>query len=93
MRDGRNAKAAAGRHAVGQYRFGQHGEGRGHERDAAPNPDEQKVVDRIVELRQEGHSYRVIAETLDAEGLRPRRASSWSAMGVRNIALREMAQS
>jgi DNA invertase Pin-like site-specific DNA recombinase len=91
MRDGRNAKAASGRHAVGQYRFGQRGEGRGHDRDAADNPAEQKVVRRIVELRREGHSYRLIAETLDAEGLRPRRAASWSAMGVRNIATRELA--
>ena len=46
---------------------------------------------RIVELRQAGESYRAIAATLDAEGLRPRRAASWSAMAVRNIAERETA--
>ena len=91
MRDGRNAKAAEGRHAVGQYRFGQHGEGRGRERDAAANPDEQNAVARIMELRHAGDSYRIIAEKLDAEGLRPRRAAGWSAMTVRNVAVREMA--
>jgi DNA invertase Pin-like site-specific DNA recombinase len=88
LRDGRKAKAAAGRHAVGDYRYGTQGQGDGKMRDAVPNPAEQAVVSRIVELRQEGASYRVIAETLDAEGLRPRRAARWSAMSVRNIAER-----
>lgn len=91
MRDGRNAKRAAGRHAVGQYRYGQRGEGKGRDRDAADNPDEMIVVDRIVSLRANTVSYKRIAEQLDAEGLRPRRAATWSAMTVRNIALREMA--
>jgi DNA invertase Pin-like site-specific DNA recombinase len=91
MRDGRKAKAASGRHAVGQYRYGQHGEGKGRERDAAANPDEQAAVRRIVELRRAGESYRAIASTLDTEGLRPRRAKSWSPMSVRNIAERETA--
>jgi len=89
MRDGRNAKRDAGRHSVGQYRYGQHGAGKGRERDAAENPDEKVAVDRIMELRQAGQSYRTIAETLDSEGLRPRRAEHWSAMAVRNIAVRE----
>jgi len=89
MRDGRRAKAASGRHAVGQYRYGQRGEGKGRERDAAPNPDERAAVDRIVQLRHSGSSYREIAATLDSEGLRPRRAARWSAMSVRNIAMRE----
>ncbi len=89
MRDGRREKAASGRHAVGQYRYGQHGSGAGRERDAAPNPAEQPTVRRIVALRAEGKSYACIAATLDAEGLRPRRAACWSAAAVRNIALRE----
>jgi DNA invertase Pin-like site-specific DNA recombinase len=93
MRDGRNAKAAAGRKAVGAYPFGQRGEGKGRERDAAPNPHEQKVVRRIMELRRAGDSYRTIGEKLDAENLHPRRAAEWSAMSVRNVARREMADS
>jgi recombinase len=48
------------------------------------------VIARIVKLRRAGESYRAVAATLDAEGLRPRRAASWSAMAVRNIAQREI---
>lgn len=90
MRLGREAKAAAGKHAVGPYRFGFRGAGEGRERDAAPRSDEQVAVARIVDLRRAGQSYRAIAAVLDAEGLRPRKAGQWSAMAVRNIALREL---
>jgi DNA invertase Pin-like site-specific DNA recombinase len=89
LRDGRKAKAAAGKHAVGDYAYGYTGVGKGKDRDAAPRDDEQAAVRRILELRQTGQSYRAIAATLDAEGLKPRRAASWSAMAVRNIAARE----
>ena len=89
LRDAREAKAAAGRHAVGQYAYGYTGTGKGRDRDAAPNEAEQTVVERILELRRSGQSYRTIAATLDAEELSPRRASSWSAMSVRNICQRE----
>jgi DNA invertase Pin-like site-specific DNA recombinase len=90
LRDGRRAKAESGRHAVGQYRYGFHGDGKGRERDAAPLAEERAVLARIVELRTAGESYRAIAATLDAEGLKPRRAEHWSAMTVRNIATREL---
>lgn len=89
MRDGRQAKAASGRKATGAYAFGYAGEGKGRDRDAAPRPDEQEAVARIVELRRAGQSYRQIAAALDADGLRPRRAASWSPMAVRNVAVRE----
>lgn len=90
LRDGRRAKAATGRKAVGTYAFGYRASGKGRERDAGPDEAEQPVVARIVELRRAGTSYRAIALTLDGEGLRPRRAQSWSAPAVRNIASREM---
>jgi DNA invertase Pin-like site-specific DNA recombinase len=90
MRDGRAAKAAEGRHSVGAYAYGSMGAGKGRHRDAAPNPDEQAAVNRIVELRTAGQSYREIAATLDAEHIRPRRAEQWSPMAVRNVALREL---
>jgi DNA invertase Pin-like site-specific DNA recombinase len=90
MRAGREAKRAAGKHSVGPYAFGYHGDGVGRDRDAAPLSDEQGTVERIVELRKAGRSYREITATLDAEGLRPRKAAAWSAMSVRNIAMREM---
>ncbi|MFF4653712.1 recombinase family protein [Streptomyces sp. NPDC001380] len=85
LRDGRTAKRAAGRKSVGAYAYGTHGEGEGRERDAAPNPAEAATVARILELRAAGRSYRAIGEQLDAEGLRPRRAATWSAMTVRSV--------
>ena len=88
LRDGRTAKAATGRKAVGAYPFGYRGTGKGRERDAGPDEVEQVALGRIAELRRDGKSYREIARTLDAEGLRPRRAPCWSAMAVRSVALR-----
>jgi DNA invertase Pin-like site-specific DNA recombinase len=88
MKDGRKAKAATGKHAVGQYAFGYHGEGKGRDRDAGPNPAEQASVDEIVRRRRAGETYRGIAAVLDSAGLRPRRAERWSAMAVRSVARR-----
>lgn len=88
LRDGRRIKAAAGRHAVGQYKYGQAGVGEGRERDAGPREDELTVVERIHGLRRSGASYRAIAAQLDAEGIKPRKAATWSAMTVRNISVR-----
>jgi len=93
MRQGMLAKAAAGRHAVGQYAYGYRGVGKGKSRDAGPDENEQRAVARILELRADGASYRQIAATLDAEGLRPRKAGSWSPMSVRNVWEREHAKS
>lgn len=89
MRDGRKAKAETGRKATGAYAYAYEGTGKGRDRDATPRPAEQTAVARIAELRATGRSYRQIAATLDTEGLRPRRAAAWSAMAVRNIAVRE----
>jgi DNA invertase Pin-like site-specific DNA recombinase len=88
MRDGRRAKAATGRKAVGQYAFGYRGEGRGRERDAAPDPEEQRAVLLICRRRREGASYRVIVAELESAGIKPRRADHWSAMTVRSVARR-----
>ncbi|MGW3846889.1 recombinase family protein [Streptomyces fagopyri] len=88
LKDGRTAKAKTGRKAVGSYAFGTHGHGKGRDRDAAPRPDEQPTVARILALRKAGDSYRAIAAILDAEGLKPRRAAQWSAMSVRAVVQR-----
>lgn len=88
LRDGRKAKAADGKHAVGAYAFGTQGVGKGRERDAGEHADEQKAVKRIVELRTGGASYREICAALDAEKLKPRRATAWQPGAVRNVALR-----
>jgi hypothetical protein len=41
--------------------------------------------------RRAGRSYRDIATALDAEGHKLRRAASWSAAAVRDVALQEIA--
>jgi DNA invertase Pin-like site-specific DNA recombinase len=41
LRDGRRAKAAEGKHAVGTYVYGYQGAGKGRQRDAGPPEDEQ----------------------------------------------------
>lgn len=88
LRQGREAKSAAGRKAVGAYAFGYEGRGKGRERDASPEPDEQRAVALIRKLRRQGQSYRQIAAALDAGGMRPRRAEHWSAMSVRSVVVR-----
>lgn len=88
LRDGRKAKAAAGRHATGQYPYGTRGEGHGKDRDAAVDPEEQRVIRMVLDLRDARTSYREIARTLDALGVPPRRARRWSGPAVRNIELR-----
>ena len=92
LRDGRRSKASEGHHAVGAYAFGYRGDGQGRKRDAVPDAEEQAGVDRIRVLRKAGQSYRAIAAVLDQEGIRPRRAATWSAMSVRNVAERELAR-
>jgi DNA invertase Pin-like site-specific DNA recombinase len=88
LRDGRKAKADAGRHSTGAYAYGLRGGGKGRQRDAVPDEDERLIVERVGELRSAGDSYRSICATLTSEGFRPRRAVGWSPMVVRAIALR-----
>lgn len=90
LRDGRKMKAAAGKHAVGQYAFGSTGVGEGRERDAGPLDSEQAAIARIVELRAQDQSYRAVCATLDAEGHKPRRAANWTPQAVSNIAQRAL---
>lgn len=88
MQAGKRRKQLLGLKANGSYAFGTQPHGQGRDRDAAPRPDEQLTIKRMRDLRQAGQSYREIASALDAEGLRPRRATSWSAATVRNILAR-----
>jgi DNA invertase Pin-like site-specific DNA recombinase len=88
LKDGRSAKAATGRKAVGSYAFGYRGEGQGRERDAVQDEVEGATVHRIIGLRNSDMSYRAIAEALNQEGLRSKRGSIWHPMTVRNVVLR-----
>lgn len=51
----------------------------------AADKSETNAIKRIRELRSAGASYRTIVTTLDAEGIRPRRASRWSLSVVHRI--------
>lgn len=85
LKDGRTAKASAGKHAVGDYRYGTQGK----DHDSIVNPAEAQAVAVMLDLARAGKSYREIARSLDAQGHKPRRAATWSAMSVRNIVTRE----
>jgi DNA invertase Pin-like site-specific DNA recombinase len=88
LKDGRQAKRATGRKATGSYAYGQTGTGKGRNRDATPDPNEQETIQTIVQLREQQLSYRQIARRLDECGIRPRRATTWAPMTVRSVVLR-----
>jgi len=87
----RRPKATRGHHAGGRYAFGTRAEGKGKGRDAVEDESEQQIIARILEMRQAGLSYRQVAAALDAAGVSPRRAESWSAASIRLIAERARA--
>lgn len=74
---------------VGAYPFGSQGAGRGRSRDAAPRPEERKVVEVIVDARNNGMTYRQIVRLLALNALKPRYAAEWNAMSVRAVCQRE----
>ena len=76
LRDGRVTAAAQGRHAVGDYAYG--------ERDA----DEAAMVELVHVLHAEGQSLRAIIATLDAEGYRPRRGQRFHPSTISRILAR-----
>jgi DNA invertase Pin-like site-specific DNA recombinase len=88
MRNGRLAKAAAGRHAVGVYPYGYRAGGEGRERDAVPDEAEQQAVELVGRMRREGRSYREITGALERDGIPPRSGRRWYPSTVRKIALR-----
>jgi hypothetical protein len=84
MRDGMLAKAALVE-SHRPVRICYQGAGKGRERDAARDPDEQETIHEIMGLRSVNASYRVIATALNDSGHRPKRAKRWSPMTVKRI--------
>jgi DNA invertase Pin-like site-specific DNA recombinase len=79
MRNGRKAKALAGGYAgYGSPAFGQ----QSVDGELQPDEAELQVIARMRELRGEGKSYALIAETLNAEELKPKRGGIWHAQTV-----------
>jgi DNA invertase Pin-like site-specific DNA recombinase len=77
MQRGRRRARAAGRHIGGSAPYGFEVAESGN---LLPIAEEQKIIRRIVKLRQSGETFRAIAETLEHEG-----AGKWSAMKVRRV--------
>jgi DNA invertase Pin-like site-specific DNA recombinase len=75
LRSGRSRKAEAGGFAYGAPPFGyraEHGE-------LVPVTEEQATLARIRQLHNDGKSLRFIADTLNTEGVKPRRGRAWHA--------------
>jgi site-specific DNA recombinase len=79
LRRGRALKASRGGYATGAPPFGWQAE----DRELAEVAAEQQAIAWMRELHRAGLSLGQIGATLDAEGHRPKRASSWSPMAVR----------
>jgi DNA invertase Pin-like site-specific DNA recombinase len=82
LRKGRQHKAEKGGYAFGAPPFGYRAEGG----ELLQAEGEMRAVRRIRELRAKGKSYRLIAECLTAEGLRPKRADRWHPFTIKRIA-------
>ena len=81
MRAGRQRKAAQGGYAHGAPPFGW----RAENSELVPDDDEQAVIARMRNMRNEGASLRDIAATLEAEGVKTKRGHSrWSPTAVRS---------
>lgn len=55
-----------------------------------PCPEEQKVIQRILGLREKGLSWKRIADTLNEEGIKPRLAEEWKPATIGGILKREV---
>jgi DNA invertase Pin-like site-specific DNA recombinase len=81
LRNGRRYKAGRGGYAHGAPRYGY----RAEEGALVSDLEEQRSLERMVELRAEGRSLRDIATMLTDEGHKPRRSERWHANSIRQI--------
>lgn len=82
LRSGKAAKHRQGRYAgYGSPAFGQ----QAISRELVPDAAEQKVIEVILDLHDQGHSTRVIASRLNAEGMASKRGGQWHAQTVARV--------
>jgi DNA invertase Pin-like site-specific DNA recombinase len=81
LQGGRQVKAQGGGYAYGAPRFGVQAK----EHELVDDPAEQAAIARILELHEGGASLRVIARTLDSEGLKPKRGGNWHSYAVSRV--------
>lgn len=84
MAAGRRLKAERGGYAGGAPAFGWSAQ----DHDLVHDTEEQRTLERVLELRQRGLSWRGIADVLGTEGHRPKRADAWHPETLRRVALR-----
>ncbi|WP_280305083.1 recombinase family protein [Nocardia neocaledoniensis] len=92
LRDGRNAKRAAGGHADGAPGYGWITADRSDDNPhgaLVAEPSERAAVTRMLELHAEGRSLRQIVSVLTEEGVPTKRGGRWQANTVRRILDRE----
>lgn len=78
LRDGLRAKAVRGGHASGSYPYGFS--------KAGPVAHEQQVLAEVRSLREQGQDWDEIAQLLNARGVAPRKAKSWTTANHRKTA-------
>ena len=81
LRNGRRRKAQMGGYASGAPAFGYEARDKG----LVESEEEQSTVKRIVELRDSGASLREICATLESEGRKSKRGSSWQPMAIKRV--------
>jgi DNA invertase Pin-like site-specific DNA recombinase len=84
LRSGRRHKASRGGYAHGSPPFGY----RADNGALVPLVDEQRVVERILELRRGGATLRDIASHLNEHGYKPKRAAAWHPESVKRVLVR-----
>lgn len=84
MQGGRAAKAANGGYAYGSPAFGQKAEGK----ELVADETEQRAIARISELHNAGKSLREIIAVLEAEGIEPKRGTTWYPATVNRVIAR-----
>ena len=76
LRDGRNLKRERGGYSDGAPAFGYRADS--ETKQLAPDDAEQAALGRIRTLRSHGESIRSIIQTLEAEGVKPKRGERWN---------------
>jgi DNA invertase Pin-like site-specific DNA recombinase len=81
LRAGRRRKHETGGYAYGSPPYGY----RSQRGTLIAHPGEQRTLERMRQLRADGHSYRSIASILTTEGHMPKRGTTWHPMTIRQI--------
>lgn len=77
LRDGRRAEAAKGGHASGSYPYGFS--------KAGPIAHEQRVLEDVRAMREQGYDWQEVADLLNARGVTPRKAKAWTVSNLRKV--------